>query len=175
MVGGGHGPQGNQPKIIFRNHSRPLDSIGQALTSSSMFSERPAVLSINFYKLLKTIYLQISTCLPCLPACLMCWVKHCGKVATATTLLLWWKCLEFHDEKPYAILNAYTCKHCSLTVLALIFLYGGHCLSVQLSSKVTLRFSTSRQASRTCNDMLTTNNNISWYYSDCLMAFAGVL
>jgi len=30
MVGGGHGPSRNQPKIIFKNHSRPLDSIGQA-------------------------------------------------------------------------------------------------------------------------------------------------
>ena len=30
MVGGGRGPQRNQPKIIFRNHSQLLDSIGQA-------------------------------------------------------------------------------------------------------------------------------------------------
>ena len=30
--------------------------------------------------------------------------------------------------------------HCSLTVLALIFLYGGHCFSVWLPSKVTHGF-----------------------------------
>ena len=31
-------------------------------------------------------------------------VKRSGKLATATALLLWRKCLEFHGEKP---LNAY--------------------------------------------------------------------
>ena len=170
MVGGGHGPQGNQPEIIFRNHSWPLDSIVQALTSSSVSSEWPAVLSMNFYKifiLANFLPAYLPACLPALPDVL--------SQATATVLLLWQKCLEFHGKKPYTILNAYTCKHCSLTVLALILLYGGHCFSVQLPSKVTLRFSTSRQASHTCNNMLTTNNNIPWYYSDCLMAFAGVL
>ena len=29
-VGGGHGPQRNQPKIIFRNNLRPFGGIGQA-------------------------------------------------------------------------------------------------------------------------------------------------
>jgi len=33
--------------------------------------------------------------------------------------------------------------HCSLTVLALILLYGGHCFSVWLPLKVTLRLSAS--------------------------------
>ena len=33
-----------------------------------------------------------------------------------------------------------TCMHCSLTVLALILLYGGHCCSVRLPSKVTAGF-----------------------------------
>ena len=32
MVGGGRGSQRNQPKIIFGNHSLPLDNIGQAYT-----------------------------------------------------------------------------------------------------------------------------------------------
>jgi len=29
-MGGRHGPQRNQPKLTFTNHSQPLDSIGQA-------------------------------------------------------------------------------------------------------------------------------------------------
>ena len=33
-----------------------------------------------------------------------------------------------------------TCMHWSLTVLAVILLYGGHCFSVQLPSKVTRGF-----------------------------------
>ena len=34
----------------------------------------------------------------------------------------------------------HTCMHCSLTALALILLYGGHCSSVWFPSKVMLRF-----------------------------------
>ena len=30
-MGGGHGQQKSQPKIIFKNHSLPLDSIGPLL------------------------------------------------------------------------------------------------------------------------------------------------
>ena len=37
-----------------------------------------------------------------------------------------------------------TCMHCSLTVLALILLYGGHCSSVRFPPKVTLRLPASR-------------------------------
>ena len=29
-MGGGRGPQRDQPKLTFRNHLKPLDSIGQA-------------------------------------------------------------------------------------------------------------------------------------------------
>ena len=29
-MSGGSGPQRNQPKLTFKNHSRPLDSISQA-------------------------------------------------------------------------------------------------------------------------------------------------
>ena len=41
----------------------------------------------------------------------------------------------FVAKKPFTISNTY----CSLTVLALISIYGGHCFSVHLPSKLTLR------------------------------------
>ena len=31
----------------------------------------------------------------------MCSIKHSGKLATATALLLWWKWLEFRGEKTF--------------------------------------------------------------------------
>ena len=61
-------------------------------------------LSINFYKL----FILVNFLLPySLTACLMRSVKHSGKLATATALLFWQKCLEFHGGKPFTILNAY--------------------------------------------------------------------
>ena len=56
MVGGGGGPRRNKPKLILRNHLLPLNSNGQALTSSNLSTERPGVLSMNFYKILKILY-----------------------------------------------------------------------------------------------------------------------
>ena len=52
-------------------------------------------------------------------------VKHSGKLATATALLLWWKCLEFRGKKPFTILNAYVYALASYS-----FSFGGHCLTV---------------------------------------------
>ena len=46
-------------------------------------------------------------------------VMRSGKLAKATALLHWQKCLEFHGEKK---LSMPTCMHCFLTVLALILL-----------------------------------------------------
>ena len=59
-------------------------------------------------------------------------VKRSGKLATDTTLLLWQKCLEFHGKKSLSQYQMPTSMHCSLAVLALIPLYGGHCFSVWL-------------------------------------------
>ena len=82
-MGGAYG-HGLQSKIIFRD---PFDSIGRAKTNPSVPSERPNVLSINFYKIFKIIYSSgISDTL--FTACMMHSVKHSGKLATATTLLL---------------------------------------------------------------------------------------
>ena len=76
-----------------------------------------------------------------LTRCLIYSIKHSKKLATVTALLLWQKCLVV--KKPFTILNA----HCSLTILELIFLYWGQCFSIQLQSKVTLRFFASHEAS----------------------------
>ena len=60
-------------------------------------------------------------------------VKHSRKLAAATALLLWQKCLEFRGEKSFHnIKYLLSYMHCSLTVLALILLYGGHCFSVRM-------------------------------------------
>ena len=67
-------------------------------------------------------------------------VKNSGKLATPTPSLLWQKCLEFRDEKTFHNIIRLVCMHCPLTVLALILLYGGHCFSVWLPSKVTHGF-----------------------------------
>jgi len=37
----------------------------------------------------------------------MCLVKCSGKLATATALLIWWKCLEFRGKKLFTMLNTY--------------------------------------------------------------------
>ena len=64
-------------------------------------------------------------------------VKRSGKLATATALLLRQKCLEFCGEKIFHNLKCLcVCTVNTLTVLALILLYGGHCFSVRLPSKV---------------------------------------
>ena len=45
-----------------------------------------------------------------------------------------------------------TCMHCSLIVLALILLYGGHCFSVWLPSKVTHSFTHRVRLPASCNN-----------------------
>ena len=60
------------------------------------------------------------------------------------------------DEMP-------TCMHCSLTVLALILLYGGHYFSVGLPSKIT-------QCFPQCMIMFPDST-----YNNCLMVFTCML
>ena len=48
--------------------------------------------------------------------------------------------LNFVANNSFTVLNAYMCMHCSLTVLAFIVLYGGHCSSVRFPLKVMPRF-----------------------------------
>ena len=76
-----------------------------------------------------------------MPHCLMCSVKCSGKLAISTPLFLW---LNFITKKPFSILKCLRVITVLLTVLALILLYGGHCSSVWLPSKVTLRLPASR-------------------------------
>ena len=102
MVGGGCGPK----TIILRNPKCV------SRTTRSAINE--------FLKII--FFTEFST------ACLMHSSKHSTKLATATALLRWRKCLKFHGKKTFTILNM--CIHCSLTVLALILLYGGHCFSI---------------------------------------------
>ena len=45
------------------------------------------------------------------------------------------------------------CMRCSLTVLALILLYGGHCFLVQLPSKVTCSFTHRVGLLASCNNV----------------------
>ena len=99
-----------------------------------------------FYEISKTFYFSkfstasLTHSTHSLTHSLMLSVKRSGKLAKATASLLWWKCLEFHGEKTFHNINAYLCMHHSLTVLALILLYGSHCFSIQLPSKVTRGF-----------------------------------
>ena len=46
-----------------------------------------------------------------------------------------------------------TCMHWSLTVLALILLYGGHCFSVRLPSKVMRGFTHHVRLPASCNNV----------------------
>ena len=57
----------------------------------------------------------------------------------ATASLLWQKCLQFCGEKAFYNIKC-ICLCTILTALALILLYGGHCISVRLTSKVTHDF-----------------------------------
>ena len=60
----------------------------------------------------------------------------------------------------------YTCMHCSLTDLALILLYGGHCFSVWLPSKATRGF-------KHCDRLPTSRNNAPQHIMmlpDCIIA-----
>ena len=44
----------------------------------------------------------------CLQSDPKCYHSHAfNKLAKAIASFLWWKCLEFHGEKPFKILNAY--------------------------------------------------------------------
>ena len=102
---------------------------------------------MNFYKTSKKFILANFLLPHCPTACLMHPVKHNGKLATATALLLWWNAQNFIAKKPSQY-SMRVCMHCSLTVLALIFLYGGHCSSVQFPSKITCSFQHYAQVSR---------------------------
>ena len=69
----------------------------------------------EFLQFLKIIYFSkfsaasLPFCLTaCLPACQIRSFKCSRRLATATALLLWQKCLEFHGKKkPFTILNVY--------------------------------------------------------------------
>ena len=86
-----------------------------------MPSERPEAFSIRCYEIFFLNYFrEFSTaCLPArLPACLMRSVKRSGKLATATALLLWRKCFEFHGDETFSILNILQCmRYCLLIFL----------------------------------------------------------
>jgi len=68
-----------------------------------MSSEYPRVLSINFYKSLKIIYFNKFS-----NASLMHSVKRSRKLATATALLFWLKCLEFRGRKTFLFYYCFT-------------------------------------------------------------------
>ena len=58
--------------------------------------------------------------------CLVCSVKCCGKLATATALLLWQKYLESCDKKlTIQRKRIYVCT----VLLQFLVLYVGHCFS----------------------------------------------
>ena len=59
-------------------------------------------------------------------------VKRSGKLASATALLLSRKCLEFHGDEAFSILNILQCMRYCLTDFPLILLYRGHRSSVGL-------------------------------------------
>ena len=61
--------------------------------------------------------------------------------------------------------------HCSLTVLALICLYGGHCSSVQPSSKVMLRLPVSHNHGP---QQMTMFSNDCFSNGICLCVVAGI-
>ena len=93
--------------------------------------------NLKHYKQISTIFLKLILANFPLPHSLthspMHSIKHSRKLATATPLLLWWKCLEFPKILSYYEMP--TCMHCFLTVLALILLYGGHCFLVWLPQR----------------------------------------
>ena len=92
----------NQPKIIFRSPSQPLDSIGQAKTSPNVSSGRPEAFPTRCYEFYKKNYFsEFST--DSLTHSLMRSVKRSGKSATATAYLLWRKRYEFHGEETFGI------------------------------------------------------------------------
>ena len=55
------------------------------------------------------------------------------------------------------------CMHFSLTILALILPYGGHCFSIQLPSKVTRGYAHRVRLPES-------HNNAPQYISDCTIA-----
>ena len=104
------------------------------------------MLQMNPYEILKIFYFsKFSTAL--LTHSLMCSVKHSGKLATATASLLWQKCSEFRDKKPFTILNA-----CMYALFSYSFSFNPSLWWPLLLSTAALksheRFHTSRQASR---------------------------
>ena len=61
---------------------------------------------MNFYKTSKNFILANFLLPHCPTACLMHPVKHNGKLATATALLLWWNAQNFIAKKTFTIFNA---------------------------------------------------------------------
>ena len=99
----------------------------------SMYWSSPSVIQNNPERNQQDLYWWIFYWLT---HCLMHSVKCSGKLAMTTALFLGQKCLATCGKRTFTILLMPTCIHYySLTVLALILLYGGHCFSVWLPSK----------------------------------------
>ena len=92
-MGSGRGPRNNQPKLTFRNHLQPLDSIGQANAMNKFLR--------NFKNVL---FQQIFYCLT---HSLMHSVKRSRKLATATASFPWQNCLVVKNLLSYSTVVLY--------------------------------------------------------------------
>ena len=138
-MGGGRGPQRNQPKLrklTFRNHSWLLYQIGQ--TKPKCVFRVVQMLQKNFYKI---FIQQIFYCLTHL-------LTYCCIQSNAAENWLQQQphsfsgnALNFMGRKPFTILIAYVhALFCSNTVIALNLLYGDHSFTIRFLSKVKSSF-----------------------------------